>query len=81
MEKTVTSYGYMTQRVIVKAMASAVTDAHSQTPVSGEGMRGSSMQQGRHRGVTKLVRKCQSDVVSKQGRSKKDNIEGLASKP
>ncbi|VDL72401.1 unnamed protein product [Nippostrongylus brasiliensis] len=29
-------------------------------------MRGSSMQEGWHRGVTKLVRKCQSDVVSKQ---------------
>ncbi|VDL82305.1 unnamed protein product [Nippostrongylus brasiliensis] len=59
MEKHVMSYGFMARRACVKAASSAVTDAHSQSPVSGESMR------GRRRGVTKLVRKCQSEVVSK----------------
>ncbi|VDL71369.1 unnamed protein product [Nippostrongylus brasiliensis] len=67
MEKHVTSNGMMTRRIDVKATASAGTDAHSRSPVSGESMRGSSMK-GRHRGVTKLVHECQSEVVSKQER-------------
>ncbi|VDL74393.1 unnamed protein product [Nippostrongylus brasiliensis] len=65
MEKHVTSNGMMTRKIDVKATASAGTDAHSWSPVSGESMRGSSMQ-GRHRGVTKLVHECQNEVVSKQ---------------
>ncbi|VDL78128.1 unnamed protein product [Nippostrongylus brasiliensis] len=67
MEKHVTSNGMMTRRTYVKATASAGSDAHSRSPVSGESMRGSS-KQGRHRGVTKLVHECQSEVVLKQER-------------
>ncbi|VDL85450.1 unnamed protein product [Nippostrongylus brasiliensis] len=67
MEKHVTSNEMKTQRIDVKATASAGTDAHSRSPVSGESMRGYSMQ-GRRRGVTKLVHECLNEVVSKQER-------------
>ncbi|VDL71282.1 unnamed protein product [Nippostrongylus brasiliensis] len=67
MEKHVTSNGMMMRKTFLKATASARTDAHSRSSMSGESMRGSSMQ-GRHRGVTKLVCECQSEVVSKRER-------------